>query len=194
MTNLPVTREEAWELVKKYNSDRSDLNHYLESEAVLRAIAKKLGEDVDYYGMLGLLHDIDWEITKGDVPTHLTRAPEILKEAGFDSEFVENVISHGYGFPVAGLEGKKRTKKIEFALAAGETITGLVHATALMRPDKMEGMKVKSLKKKFKDNTFARGIHRNIIMEIENIEITIEEFMELAINAIYEIKKEVGLE
>jgi len=98
MVNLPMSREQALELVKKYNSNERDIIHYLESEAVMRELAEKLGEDVEYYGMLGLVHDIDWELTKKDVKTHLTKAPDLLKEAGFDDKFIEIVLSHGYGF------------------------------------------------------------------------------------------------
>ena len=96
--SLPITREKAWELVKKYNSDPGDIRHYLESEAVLRQLAERLGEDVEYWSMLGLLHDIDWGITKENVPTHLTKAPEILRHAGFNEEFISTLVSHGYGF------------------------------------------------------------------------------------------------
>ena len=190
---LPITRDETWELVKKYNSDEKDLIHYLESEAVCRALAKKLGEDEDYFGMLGLLHDIDWGLTKDDVKTHLTKAPDILREAGFDEKFIELLISHGYGFYCAGLRDKKRTRKEEFILSCGETVTGLIHAYALMRPEKIEGMKVSSLIKKFKDKTFARGIEREIIMECKNLGLSLEEFFEIAIQAIQSIKDKVGL-
>ena len=191
---LPISREQALELVKKYNSDEKDLIHYLESEAVCRAVAKKLGEDQDYFGMLGLLHDIDWGLTKDNIKTHLTKAPEILREIGFDEKFIEILISHGYGFDCAGLENKKRTRKEEFILSAGETVTGLIHAYALMRPEKIEGMQVKSLMKKFKDKTFARGVERDIILECEKLGLSLEKFFEIAITAIYEIKDKVGLD
>lgn len=190
---LPLTRDQALELVKKYNSDERDLIHYLESEAVCRALARKLGEDEDYFGMLGLLHDIDWGITKDNIQTHLTKAPEILKEAGFNDEFIELLISHGYGFDCANLQDKKRTEKNQFILACGETVTGLIHAYALMRPEKLEGMKVNSLIKKFKDKTFARGVEREIILECEKLGLSLEEFFEIAIEAIKKIKNEVGL-
>ncbi len=190
---LPITRDQAWELVKKHNSDERDLIHYLESEAVCGALAKKLGEDENYFGMLGLLHDIDWGITKNNVQTHLTKAPEILKEAGFDDEFIELLISHGYGFDCANLQDKKRTEKKQFILACGETVTGLIHAYALMRPEKLDGMKVTSLIKKFKDKTFARGVEREIILECEKLGLSLEEFFELSIKSIQEIKDEVGL-
>ena len=189
---LPISREQALELVKKYNSDKSDLNHYLESEAVMQELAKKLGEDIKYYGMLGLVHDIDWGITKDNSVEHLTKAPKILKNSGFDNEFIEIVVSHGYGFPCAGLENKKRTKKIEHALAASETITGLIHAYALMRGT-IDGMDATGLKKKFKDKRFAAGVSREIISECEILRVTLDEFFSLSIEAIRNIKEQVDL-
>ena len=193
MSTLPITREQAWELVKKYNSDKTDLNHYLESEAVMRELAKKLGEDEEYWGMLGLIHDIDWGITKDNVQIHLTKAPEILKEAGFDDEFIDVILSHGCDFDIAGLKDKKRSGKIQHALAASETITGLIHAYALMRDGRVSDMEAKGLKKKFKDKTFAAKIDRDIIKECEQLGLTLEEFFEVAINGIKNIKERVGL-
>lgn len=189
---LPISREAAWELIKKYNSDKADLNHYLESEAVMRGLAKKLGEDEEYWGMLGLLHDIDWGITKDNIKEHLTKAPDILKNSGFDSGFIDIILSHGYGFDCANLLEKKRTKKIEHALACAETITGLIHSYALMRKT-MQGMDVPGLKKKFKDKRFASGVNRGIIMECTYLDLTLEEFMQVAIDSIQKIAKEVEL-
>jgi putative nucleotidyltransferase with HDIG domain len=194
MANLPMTREQAWELVKKYNSHEQDLIHYLESEAIMRQLAKKLGEDEEYWGMLGLVHDIDWGLTKEDISTHITKAPEILKEAGFDQEFIDIIISHGYGFDVAGLKDKKRTEKIQHALAASETLTGLIHAYALMRGKRISDMQAKGLKKKFKDKTFAAKVSRDVIREAENLGLTLEEFFEVGIEGIKKIANDVGLE
>jgi|SRR3989338_115546 len=190
---LPISQEQALELVKKYNSDERDIIHYLESEAVMREIARFLEEDEEYYAMLGLLHDVDWGITKDNPETHLTKMPEILKEQGFENEFINIILSHGYGFNCAGLENKKRTQKIEYILAASETITGLIHAYALMRGKKISDMDVKGLKKKFNNKTFAAGCDREIIKEIENI-ISLDTFFEIAINGIKKIKDRVGLE
>ena len=195
MEKLPLSREKAWELLKKYNSEQADLNHYLESEAVMRGLAEHLREDVEYWGMLGLLHDIDWGVTKENVSTHLTKMPEILHEAGFSNEFIENILSHGYGFEeLPHLKDKRRSKKIEHALSAGETVTGLVHAYALMRGKKVSDMEAKGLMKKYKDKTFAAKIERNIIKEIEEMGLSLEEFFKIAINAIKKIKDNVGLE
>ncbi len=189
----PISREQAIELLRKYDGDKSDWNHYLESEAIMRALAQKFGEDVEYWGMLGLLHDIDWGITRENSKEHLTKAPEILESAGFDEEFISIVISHGYGFDCAGLKDKKREKKVEHALAAAETITGLIHAYALMRKT-MQGMDASGLKKKYKDKRFAAAIDREIIIECELIGLSLDEFFALSIGAMQKIAKEVGLD
>ncbi len=195
MSSLPITREQALELVKKYNSHEQDLIHYLESEAVMRGVAQRLGENIEYFGMLGLLHDVDWGLTKDNVAMHLTKMPGILKEAGFDNKFIQIILSHGYGFEeLPDLKDEKRSEKIEHALAASETITGLVHAYALMRGKKISDMEVSGLKKKFKDKAFAAKVDREIIKEIEKTGISLEEFFQIAIDSIKNIKDKVGLE
>lgn len=198
MNSLPINREQALELVKKYNSEKTDLNHYLESEAIMKELAKHLGkseEEQHYWAMLGLLHDVDWGVTKDEVETHLTKAPEILKDAGFDQEFIDIVLSHGYGFKeLPHLQDKKRTEGIQHALAASETLTGLIHAYALMRPTTLEGMKPKGVKKKFKDSTFAAKVDRNVIQEVENLDVELSKFFQIGIDAFKKIAKEVDLE
>lgn len=198
MTSIPIIREQAWDLIEKHNSHEQDLIHYLESEVVMRTLAKKLGldeEEIDYWGMLGLLHDIDWGLTKEHIETHLTKAPDILSEIGFDGKFIEIILSHGYGFEeLPALKDKKRTEKIQYVLAASETITGLIHSYALMRGRKISDMEVPGLMKKFKDKKFASGVRRDIIKEIENLDLTLEEFFGIAIEGIKNIKERVGLE
>lgn len=194
---LPLNREKALELVKKYNSHPQDIIHYLESETVMRQLAENLKlkpEKVEEWAMLGLLHDVDWGITKENVETHLTKMPEILQRAGFGNEFIENILSHGYGFQeLPHLAEKKRTERVEHALAASETITGLIHAYALMRGKKISDMEARGLKKKFKDKTFAAKVSREVIKEIENLGISLEEFFDIAIKGIIKIKDKVGL-
>lgn len=194
---LLLSRQRALELVKKYNTHEQDIIHYLESEAVMRELAECLKlkpEKIEEWSMLGLLHDIDWGITKDNISTHLTKAPEILSEAGFKNNFIENILSHGYGFSeLPHLAEKKRTERVEHALAASETVTGLIHAYALMRGGKISDMEVRGLKKKFKDKTFAAKVDRNIIKEAEELGITLDEFFQVAINGIKKIKGEVGL-
>lgn len=198
MLNLPISRNQALELLKKYNSSEQDFVHYLESEAVMKELAMhfKLSEDeINYWAMLGLLHDVDWGLTKENVETHLTKMPEILKKAGFDDEFISIISSHGYGYEeLPHLTEKKREEKIEHALAASETITGLIHDYALMRGKKISDMEAKGLSKKYKDKAFAAKVDREIIKEIEKIDLNLEKFFEIAIRGIQKIKIEVGLE
>ncbi len=195
MSNLPITRQQAIELLKSYDQKESDMNHSLESEAIMKELAEKFGEDVEYWGMLGLLHDVDWALTRDNIKEHLTKTSEILKEKGFDQEFIDTINSHGYGIEqLPELANKKRTQKIEYALAAAETLTGIIYAYALMRGKKISDMQVKGLKKKFKDKAFAANCNREIIREIENTGLTLDEFFELSINALKKIKNEIGLE
>ena len=127
MVNLPITREEAVVLLKSMDQQTSDMNHYLEAEAIMRALAKRFGEDVDYWGMLGLLHDVDWALTKNDVKEHCIKAVELLKRNGFDEKFIQIVQSHGYGYDIIpALKDKQRTGRVEHALIAAETLTGLI--------------------------------------------------------------------
>lgn len=192
MTDLPITREQAIELLKSIPQKESDMNHYLESEAVMKAVAEKLGEDVEYWGMLGLLHDVDWALTRENWKEHCSKAKEILKERGFDDVFIQIVQSHGYGYDeIPAFKDKKRERKVEHALAASETVTGLIYAYALMRRG-IDGMEVKGLKKKFKDKKFAENCNREIIREIEQI-MPLGEFFEIAIKAMQGIKGEIGL-
>lgn len=190
---LPITRDEALKLIHLYNKEQSDINHFFESEAIMGALAERLGEDVNYWRMLGLLHDIDWGITKNDIGKHLTKMPEILRGVGFDEDFINAVLSHGYGYDIADLLDKRRTRKIEHALACSETATGLIHAYALVRKGRVSDMKIKGMKKKFKDKTFAAKVNRNIIRECEHLGLNIAEFFDLAIQAFTLIKEDIGL-
>lgn len=192
---LPITRQQAIELLKSFNPEPSEMNHYLESEAIMRGVAKHLNKDEEYYAMLGLLHDVDWTQTKNNPKKHISLAPQILKEQGFDEEFINTVVSHVYGYEeIPNFTNKVRTKPIEHTLAASETLTGLIHAYALMRGKNISTMQAKGLKKKFKDKKFAQNCSREIIKEIEKCGIELSDFFTLAIKAISEIKDQVGLE
>ncbi|MBI4896147.1 MAG: HDIG domain-containing protein [Candidatus Aenigmarchaeota archaeon] len=195
MNHLPITRDQAIDLLKSMPQAPSDMNHYLESEAIMRALAEKFCEDVEYWGMLGLLHDVDWALTKNDPSMHCIKAVEILKEKGFDDVFIETVQSHGYGCDqIPLLKDKKRDSKIQHCLAAAETMTGIIYAYALMRGKKISGMEAKGVKKKFKDKAFAANCSRDVIREIELAGLTLEDFFVLAIDAVAKIKDQIGLE
>ncbi len=195
MTNLPITRQEALDLLKSMPQQESDMNHYLESEAIMRALANKFSEDIEYWGMLGLLHDVDWSLTREDWTDHCTKCVEILKEKGFDDNFIKTVQSHGYGYDaIPKFKDKTRSSKIEHALIASETLTGIIYAYALMRGKNISTMELKGLKKKFKDKAFAQNCNRDLVREIEKADLELTEFLELAMNAVKEIKGDIGLE
>ncbi|MFH1977807.1 MAG: HDIG domain-containing metalloprotein [Candidatus Aenigmatarchaeota archaeon] len=192
---LPMTREQAVEFLKSMDQEESDMNHYLETEAIMRGLARKFEEDVEYWGILGLLHDVDWALTKNNVKDHCIKSAELLKEKGFDEKFIQAMQSHAYGHDeIPALLDKKRTEKIEHALTAAETLTGIIYAYALMRGKRISDMEVKGLKKKFKDRSFAANCDRNLIREIEITGLSLDDFFELAINSLKEIKEVISLQ
>ena len=195
MSDLPISREEAVALLKSMSQLDSDMNHYLETEAIMRSLAEKFGDDVEYWGMLGLLHDIDWSLTKDDWSKHSIRAAELLKEKGFDDGFIENVQSHAYGNDeIPLLKDKKRTSRIQHCLTAAETLTGIIYAYALMRGKKISDMDAKGLAKKFKDKRFAANCSRELVKEIELAGLPLDSFFDLSIESIKRIKDRIGLE
>jgi hypothetical protein len=144
--------------------------------------------------MIGLLHDIDWALTKDNWVEHGIKAEEILKKIGFDNKFIQIVQSHVYGYnEIPKFKDKKRTEKIEYALASAETITGIIYSYALMREKRISDMDISGLNKKFKNKQFAQNCNREIIKEIEKTGLSLNEFFELSINAIKHIKDEIGL-
>ena len=194
MKKLPISREQALELLKKWPQAKSDFNHYFMSEAIMKKLAEKLGEDEDYWAMLGLLHDVDWALTKNNWKEHCIKAAGILKTKGFDDTFIENVQSHGYCYEkIPLLKGKKRNSKIQNSLTAAENLTGIIYAYALMRGKKISEMEAKGLKKKFNDKSFAANCNRELVKEIELTGLPLDGFFALAIESIKKIKDQIGL-
>ncbi|TVQ86426.1 MAG: HDIG domain-containing protein [Bacteroidetes bacterium] len=180
-----MQREEALNLLHDYIKNPKMIAHCLASEAVMRAMAKRLNEDPDKWGLAGLLHDLDVEITHADMKVHAMETARILKEKGIDEEIVEAVMLHNEHAE----HGRERTKKFHFALSAGETITGLITATALVYPDKkVNSVKPKSILKRMKEKAFAASVSRESIMECEKAGIPLPEFVELSLNAMKEIE------
>lgn len=155
--NANITREDAWNLLTKYNQDSFHLQHALTVEGVMKWYAKENGEDEEFWGLAGLLHDVDFEQWPEE---HCQKAPELLAEIHCSEELVHAVCSHGYGI-CSEVEPVHLMEKILFA---ADELTGLIGAAALMRPSKsVMDMETKSLKKKFKDKRFAAGCSRDII-------------------------------
>jgi len=185
---MTTPREESIALLKKYIKNDKMIAHSLASEAVMRAVAKRLGEDEHQWGTAGLLHDIDVEITNADMKTHGLRAVEILNEKGYKPEIVEAIRMHN-----EEASGVPRSEKFHHALAACETITGLIFATALVYPDKkLSSVKAKSITKRMKEKIFAASVKRENIMECEKIGITLDEFAEISLKAMQEISGDLG--
>ena len=157
--NANVTREEAMALLKKYNQEPFHIQHALTVEGVMRWFAKENQEDEEFWGIAGLLHDVDFEKWPDQ---HCKKAPELLAEIGASEELVHAVCSHGYGI-CSDVEPELLMEKIMFA---ADELTGLIWAAALMRPSKsVMDMEVKSIKKKFKDKRFAAGCSHEIIQK-----------------------------
>ena len=184
-----ITREAALELVKRHLGNQNLVNHSLAAEAVLRALAERLGEDPEKWGLAGLLHDLDSE-SQPDLATHTTETVRILDDLGVDTEIIEAIRLHN---PTAH-PGSTRTTVFQHALAAGETVTGLIAATALVYPDKkLSSVKTKSVTKRFKEKAFARGADRETIAECEQIGLPLAEFCALSLMAMQAIAGEIGL-
>lgn len=188
-----ITIDQAREVLKKYIKDEINIKHCRESEVIMRALAQRLGEDEELWAIAGLLHDIDWELVQDDIEEHGIKMQEILQQEGVSKELIAVIVSHIGGFTKHFPESKRQSK-FEHALAAAETITGLLVATALVRPDKsLVSVEVKSVKKKFKDKSFAARVNRDMIRECEKLDMTLDEFIELSLNALKNISDELGL-
>lgn len=175
-----MERANAWELLREYNKDHFHLQHALTVEAVMRWFANDLGygEEADYWGMVGLLHDIDFELYPEQ---HCVKCVELLEKGGVPEDMIHAIVSHGYGICV----DTAPEREMEKVLFACDELTGLIWAAALMRPSKStKDMELKSLKKKYKDKKFAAGCSRDVINTgAERLGWPIEELMEKTILA-----------
>lgn len=155
------SRDEAWELVCEFVQDAGLQRHMLSVGAAMRFYAEKLGQDADYWEVVGLIHDFDWEIHP-DLDRHPIKGADILRERGWDEATIRTILSH-----YTEGTGVEREKPIDFALLACDEITGLIIATALVRPSKnIADVKLKSIRKKWKDRRFAAGVDRDHVTEV----------------------------
>ncbi|MCX5795419.1 MAG: HDIG domain-containing protein [Elusimicrobia bacterium] len=184
-----ITRAEAWDLLQEHVKNPNMLKHCLASEAVMRAAARRLGQDEEAWGLAGLLHDLDVELTGGDLKVHGLRAVEMLTARGVAPEIVDAIKMHN-----ENAHGQKRSTVFQKALAASETITGLVTATTLVYPDqKLASVRPSSVVKRMKEKSFAASVDRDIIRECEAVGIPLPEFAELAVAAMRAIAVDLGL-
>jgi len=184
-----ITRDMALDLLKQYCCEEVLIKHSLATEAVMRALAQKMGHDPDSWGIAGLLHDLDYDETKGDPLRHTLRTEEILRQRGFEEEIIDAIKAHN-----AEALHMKREKPIHFAVTSAESITGLIVAATLVYPDKrIASVKASSIVKRMKEKGFARGVRREAIRECEKLGLSIEAFAELSLKAMQEIGGQLGL-
>jgi predicted hydrolase (HD superfamily) len=157
MSETTPTRDEAMALLREYQKNENLIKHALSVEAVMRYIAEKRGEDPEKWGIIGLIHDLDWEMYPEQ---HCRVTKQVLEERGWPADWIRAVMSHGYGI-VTDVEPVQEMEKVLYTI---DELTGLITATALMRPSKsVLDMKPKSVKKKWKDKSFAAGVDRSVI-------------------------------
>jgi putative nucleotidyltransferase with HDIG domain len=183
------TREEALELFKRYNKSQSLTKHALAVEGVMRHFARLYGEDEDKWGVIGLIHDLDYEMYPNQ---HCIKSKEILKNENWPEEYIHAVMSHAWGI----CTDVEPTHKMEKILFATDELTGLITTSVLVRPDKnIHSLKLKSVKKKWKDKRFAAKIDRSIIQKgADMLNMPIEELIEETIKAMQAVAPDLELD
>ena len=186
-----ITREEAYDLLKKYNKDPFHIQHALTVETVMKWYTEELGfgADAEYWGIVGLLHDIDFELYPEE---HCIKAPELLREGGVGEDIIHGVVSHGYGITV----DVAPEHEMEKVLFAADELTGLIWAAALMRPSKStKDMELKSLKKKYKSKGFAAGCSREVIERgAEQLGWELDKLLTMTLEAMKATEDEINTE
>jgi len=184
-----MTREEAFNLLKENLKNKNLIKHSLAVEASMRGLAERFNEDVEAWGICGLVHDLDYEKTGGDMKLHSKKGAEMLKGFGFNQETCEAVLSHNEA------HGIKPSSLMAKALYCVDPLTGLIVAATLVLPSKkINELKVDSILKRFKEKAFAKGVKREIISEAEEyLGLSLKEFIEITLNSMQKISKELGL-
>jgi predicted hydrolase (HD superfamily) len=188
MSAITPTRDRALELFKRYNKSESLMKHALSVEGVMRYMAKKHGEDEEKWGIIGLIHDLDYEMYPDQ---HCTMTEKILKENNWPEEYVRAVLSHGWGLA----SDVKPVSLLERTIYAVDELTGLVATSALVRPSKsVMDMETRSVKKKWNDKKFAAGVDRSVIEKgAEMLGVNIDDLITDCIMGMRTVAKEIGL-
>ena len=182
-----ANRKEALDSIQANVQDKNMVKHMLATEAIMRALAKKLGEDEEEWGLTGLLHDIDIELVEGDMSSHSKLGADIARELGASEAMAHAILCHNeaHGIP--------RETKLDKALFCADPLSGLITAAALVRPDKLSGLTTKSVMKRFKEKRFAAGVNREQVLSCQEVGLELEEFITLAIEAMKGIASELEL-
>ena len=183
-----LSRDDVLDSIEANVENRNLINHMLATEAIMRALARRLGQDEDEWGLTGLLHDIDVELTEGDMSAHSALGADIARELGASEEMAQAILRHNeaHGLPCESL--------LDRALFCADPLTGLIVAGALVRPDKsLEGLTAGSLMKRFGEKRFAAGASRQQIAACGDIGLERGEFMALGLQAMQGIAADIGL-
>jgi len=183
-----MNRKDALESIQANVESANIIKHMLATEAVMRGLAKYLGHDEEEWGIIGLLHDIDVELTEGDMSSHGKLGADLVKEMGGSADAVHAVLAHN------SMHGIPRDSMLDKALYCADPLTGLITAAALVRPDKkLSGVEASSVKKRFKEKGFAAGADRAQIALCSEIGLGLDEFIEVGLEAIKRIAPNIGL-
>ncbi len=183
-----MTREEALDYVRDNVESENLVKHMLATEAIMRALARRFGEDEEEWGLTGLLHDIDVELTEGDMNSHGKLGADLVREMGASETMAHAILCHNE------THGVPRETRLDKALFCADPLTGLITAAALVRPDKkLASVEVSSIRKRFKEKSFAAGANREHIALCSELGLELDEFIELGLKAMQGIAKELGL-
>ncbi len=183
-----MNRDEALESVKDKVKTENSVKHMLAAEAIMRALAKRLGEDEEEWGLAGLLHDIDLELYGGDMMVHSRMGADMVRGLGVSEAICQAILCHNEA------HGVPRETRMDKALFCADPVTGLITASALVRPDKkLASVEAKSVRKRFKEPKFAAGANRDNIAKCSELGIELDEFIEIGLKAMQGIASDLGL-
>ena len=183
-----MNRDDVLDSIEANVENANLINHMLATEAIMRALARRFGEDEDTWGLTGLLHDIDVELTEGDMNAHSALGADIARELGATEEMAQAILRHNEA------HGLPPQSQLDKALFCADPLTGLIVAGALVRPDKkLEGLTVESLMKRFGEKRFAAGANRDQIASCDAIGIELQDFIGLGLEAMKDIAEDIGL-
>jgi putative nucleotidyltransferase with HDIG domain len=185
---LKLNREEVLGSIHTNVQDKNMIKHMLATEAIMRALAGRLGgEDEDEWGITGLIHDIDMELVEGDMSSHSKLSADIAQELGASETMAHAILCHNEA------HGVPRETKLDKALFCADPLSGLITAAALVRPDKLSGLNTKSVMKRFREKSFAAGVNREQVVQCQEIGLDLEEFISLGIEAMKGIATQLEL-
>jgi putative nucleotidyltransferase with HDIG domain len=182
-----LNRDEILDSIHGNVQNKNMIKHMLATEAIMRALAMKLGEDEEEWGITGLIHDIDVELVEGDMSSHGKLSADIAQELGANETMAHAILCHNEA------HGVPRETKLDKALFCADPLSGLITAAALVRPDKLSGLTTKSVMKRFREKSFAAGANREQVAQCQEIGLEVEEFIGLGIEAMQGIASDLEL-